>query len=552
MYSASPQCRLRKCSKCSGNTAYFCQSCSCDLCKTCKKSHVYDLKTIDHNVVIYPERFIYIPKQEICLKHSSNVCTKYCQSCEVPVCGSCSEHKACGLKACLCIGKHDIVSLKKTYSAKQHELKETIDIIKIRTLFYKRVLIARINDDFKTCYTEVSLRRSETLTKAKKLKHYLDNVTYYLSKDILFNHLFLITKYLECIQRYEHSYEHSTIEPVQFLSFIKTHGFPNIQENPTFSLQRQFTMPESINRDDVMKSLSKIQVKRRGKRCIKLERQLKLLSDIVLHKRFIVTDVESCCHISCVTLDKVWVSDDKHNVTSINRVGKTLNHSKKLCRNYGSHTVNSMNEFIYIDRNHKIIKLSKDMRKPSILIHGTIHQWKPRSVFCCSRSTGDLLVGLCKGDRGKVARYKHTGELKDTIKYSSTGQEIYKCPNYIIENNNEDVVVSDFSAVVVTDRGGRLRFVYTGYPSDSQLKPHGICTDALSHILVCDETSRTIQMINEDGTFQSRLLIGTSGIFFPRSLSYDVLTHHLLVGSNNNKEISVYQFMTRSYPMSGK
>uniref|UniRef100_K1QSB8 Uncharacterized protein n=1 Tax=Magallana gigas TaxID=29159 RepID=K1QSB8_MAGGI len=57
-------------------------------------------------------------------------------------------------------------------------------------------------------------------------------------------------------------------------------------------------------------------------------------------------------------------------------------------------------------------------------------------------------------------------------------------PNYITENNNGDIAVSDYDAVVVTEREGRHRFSYTGHPAESVLRPRGICTDALSHILV--------------------------------------------------------------------
>eukprot|EP00105_Crassostrea_gigas_P007244 XP_011421427.2 PREDICTED: uncharacterized protein LOC105324072 [Crassostrea gigas] len=150
---------------------------------------------------------------------------------------------------------------------------------------------------------------------------------------------------------------------------------------------------------------------------------------------------------------------------------------------------------------------------------------------------------------GKVTRYNQSGQLTQTIQYHNTGRGLYRLPIYITENNNGDVVVSDSmsDAVVVTERGGRHRFSYTGPPSGSRLVPCGICTDALSHILVCDDKTKTVQMINKDGRFLSHLLTKSQEMGKPWSLSYDVNTHRLWVGSGSwdNKKVCVYRYITR-------
>nr|XP_034319989.1 tripartite motif-containing protein 2-like [Crassostrea gigas] len=175
--------------------------------------------------------------------------------------------------------------------------------------------------------------------------------------------------------------------------------------------------------------------------------------------------------------------------------------------------------------------------------------WVPRCVYW-SPSTGDLLVAMYNNDTktGKVTRYNQSGQLTQTIQYHNTGRGLYSRPHYITENNNGDVVVSDYidimsGAVVVTERGGRHRFSYTGHPSGSVLGPQGICTDALSHILVC--YGRTVQMINKDGQFLSHLLTKSQEMGSPWSLSYDVNTHRLWVGSLDNNKVCVYRYITR-------
>nr|XP_034310359.1 uncharacterized protein LOC117684008 [Crassostrea gigas] len=176
--------------------------------------------------------------------------------------------------------------------------------------------------------------------------------------------------------------------------------------------------------------------------------------------------------------------------------------------------------------------------------------WEPWCVYW-SPSTGDLLVGMYNDDTktGKITRYNQSGQLTQTIQHDNTGRGLYREPYYITENNNGDVVVSVYKnymsgALVVTERGGRHRFSYTGHPSGSGLWPCGICTDALSHILVCDGKTDTVQMINKDGQFLSHLLTKSQEMGEPWGLSYDVNTHRLWVGSRWDSKVFVYRYIT--------
>lgn len=131
---------------------------------------------------------------------------------------------------------------------------------------------------------------------------------------------------------------------------------------------------------------------------------------------------------------------------------------------------------------------------------------------------------------------------------------MYISPSYITENNNGDVVVSDWAraAVVVTDCRGRYRFSYARNPWGFELAPYGMCTDALSHSLVCDFQKNTVHMLDKDGQFLSRLLIRPSGIFAHYTISYDVNTRCLWVGSLNNNRVCVYRYLKRQNFLTGK
>lgn len=141
-------------------------------------------------------------------------------------------------------------------------------------------------------------------------------------------------------------------------------------------------------------------------------------------------------------------------------------------------------------------------------------------------------------------------------------KELYfsSIPKFITENNNGDVVISalnmtsheDKSGVVaVINQNGTSRFIYKGHPQASELRPRGICTDALSHILVCDLKTHSVQMLDKDGKFLSYLLIRPPGIFTPSSLFYDSKTHHLWVGSIDRNTVCVYRYLSRPGNLSG-
>uniref|UniRef100_K1QE00 Tripartite motif-containing protein 3 n=1 Tax=Magallana gigas TaxID=29159 RepID=K1QE00_MAGGI len=555
--TASSPYKVHQCSKCPGDTAYHCVSCPCDLCPQCKENHVKDLQTIDHDVVSHRDKINYIPTQEICVRHPSHVYTKYCEPCQVPACNNCQTHR-----------KHTQIDVITAYKTKRQQHRGTIHTIRSEALFYRPVLLTEIKADVKTCHTEFSPLQSEMLTKAQTLKDLIDKVVYDLLNNVLcyfdFKHRckkqkIKMIRHIVRLRRYEHRYVQPafTFSALQFLSFTKT-ALPQIHLTLHTS---QLSMTESLNKEDVMESLSAIQITERGNQRVGNQCLLKLTSGAELHQSLTLTGVDCCRHISCVTSDRVWVSDWNNNLMLTDTTGVPLHRVKDswsgLYRgNIGSHTVNSESELIYIDRNSNINKLSKDMKTTTTFIERTDSTWEPWCVYW-SPSTGDLLVGMymymynddtkTHKVRGKVTRYNQSGQLTQTIQYNNTGRGLYRGLRYITENNNGDVVVSDFvsGAVVVTERGGRHRFTYTGHPSGSRLWPYGICTDALSHILVCDVITHTVQMINKDGQFLSHLLTKSQEMGGPWGLSYDVNTHRLWVGSEYNKKVCVFRYITR-------
>lgn len=96
--------------------------------------------------------------------------------------------------------------------------------------------------------------------------------------------------------------------------------------------------------------------------------------------------------------------------------------------------------------------------------------------------------------------------------------------------------------------GNQDRFSYTGPSSRSRLEPRGICTDPLSNILVCDNVSESVHVIDKEGQFQSFLRLNTN----PKKeeldivgLSYNVHSQQLWIGSQDSK-ICVLRYFKKS------
>jgi hypothetical protein len=355
------------------------------------------------------------------------------------------------------------------------------------------------------------------------------------------------------IQNYEDRYEQSANCAVQFLVFIKTSCVPQIKDSPNPQQHLLLSLTEGCNMEDVsqlLRGIPEIQMST-GKRQIGIEECVKLMSTPVQHASVCVTGVNDVWHISRVTSNRVWVNS-YHNLILTDTTGVTIHRVTGIPSLWyiGLHTVNSCGELIYIDSKCNINKLSTDNTTVTTLLEYT-SPWIPRCVYC-SPTTGQLMVAMYNRGTGKVILYSDQLHPVQTVQHDNTGHSLYRLPGYITENKNGDIIVSDYyHGVVVTERGGRHRFSYTGPPSGSRLNPRGICTDALSHILVCDVRTHTVQMIDKDGHFLSLLLTQQHGIYRPNSMNYDDKTHLLWVKSYNNT-VCVYRYIQRRYSVTGK
>lgn len=577
MDSSASQYMIRHCFQCENDAEIFCASCSCNMCFLCNERHAFDMHTKNHVIMIYREKFNHIPLTETCVRHPGTVYEMYCESCKSSVCKFCKtlkKHKR---------GKHQHIDIRKAYETKRKELTGTIQTIRSESLFYRLALMAEIRDDITK--TLLKIFHCQSSIKCKQTKDLIDVVMkseYTKYKSLLRSELgeqaSEMKKNLAYIQSYEMRYENLATRPLQYISFLKK----TLLIKLNLTQPSHLTMNDSFKTNYVIDTLMKIHVKESKRQQIGNERlkelipspvpqspqihammphpsnvlQLTQIPPLVLLHSLTVTGVKRCCNISCVTSDQLLVSNDKHDLVLINTKGDILHRLKNLCDGYGVHTLSPEKDLIYIDKNYNIKQLSKNMKKETTIayVNRTSSKWRPRCIHL-SPSTGDLLVGMYGYGIWTNHETQYYRPRQPTIKIQYVNKWLRKLtePIYITENKNGDVVVCDNwnSAVVVIMPEGKRRFSYTGPPLGSGFRPCGICTDELSHILVCDAYTKSVQMITECGQFLSYLLIIPQEIIEPLCMSYDANTRYLWIGSFINNKVCVYEYKTRQSASTG-
>lgn len=546
---------VRQCPLCSGDTTFTCLSCKCEMCNQCKEIHCTNQKTMDHKVVLYRDKLKCRKQQEIYVRPPDSFYEEFlCNMSDLSFYFNCMEYV--------------YIEIMKLRNEKQPPQRQIIHTIRREILLNRHFLYREIKSCVKICIRKGSLYQQDVSNKTLRLKKHLEKAL----RHVNFKHRCKkqsrkMNMHIASIQKYEDRFEQSAFSPVQFLRNKSIVSM--IQDSPILTIHtNRLFMNEALNKKDVMEPLSAFHITERGKRYEGNKHPLKLMPCPELHNSFTIKNVFGLVHVSFLTSNRVWVSERQQNLIMTNTKGDFLYQRKDLCNSINSvglHTLNGEGDLIYIDNKYNINKLSKYMIRSTPFIQTTDSTWTPLCV-CWSPSTGDILVGMSTAfflldisdtnpRTGKISRYNQAGQLIQTMQHNNKGLNLYRGPIFITENNNGDAVVSDFDiysgTVVVTKCGGIQHYFYTGHPFGSGIWPCGLCTDALSHILVYDYLTQTVQMLDEYGQFLSHLLIRPSGIFSPHILSYDVNTHRLLVGSWDHNKIYVYNYLSRQEALKG-
>ncbi|XP_048766437.2 uncharacterized protein LOC125673711 [Ostrea edulis] len=209
--------------------------------------------------------------------------------------------------------------------------------------------------------------------------------------------------------------------------------------------------------------------------------------------------------VSCLSDEEFWTIAEDEIIRLHNLQGQLLTSIQTESGHKAwDIAVTQEGNLVYTDPDKGTVNLVKNKQIQTLF---TLQGWKPR--YICITSTGDLLVTMRSKDykQSKIMRYSDSKETQ-TIQFDDQGRPLYSCgtsPRFICENRNGDICVADneAKAVVVVNQSGKLRFRYTGHPSNTKqsFDPVGITTDSQSHILTAEFTYHLIHMVDQDGQF---------------------------------------------------
>ncbi|XP_061182649.1 uncharacterized protein LOC133190999 [Saccostrea echinata] len=533
------ECGIENCER---NREFYCNPCHQPMCKQCRDEHLRSPETKYHEVVLYQLRKRQLPKEK-CKIHPTKDIELLCKECQVLICSTCtttSEHRC-----------HTFTDsrpiLEEMFSNCQGEMTKIYEYF----LPTSKDLQKEICEDLSGIKILMDSIRSSTKAEAENLKCMVDTIDDETLNDYITYLNGVVEEFATCVSSTKLFSTFSSEEP-------KIQPIPET----TKPITPEFTTGQ-YNKEDVVKLLGYMNVpnKEEKKREIRpmivqphvtsstptsdhLEENIhqKSVSPSVTKVRDLdIPSLKNACHLSIGKSGKskiLWISDQFGNLVQTDLQGNQLQ-KRKTSGGYGYHTLSLEGDLMFTDKDNKVIKkMTPDNDVTKFIKTG---DWKPISIHF-SHINGDILVGMVLYGEAKVTRYNSAGKETKNIQRNAVGQNLYSYPHYITENIDGDICTSDRNkGVVVLDKFGQLRFSYTGQASN--FSPLGICTDVSGHILVCDDISHTIHLLEQDSQFLSFLITPKQKIslFKPCGMCMDD-ENNLYIGQEYQK-VTVYKYL---------
>ncbi|XP_056004020.1 E3 ubiquitin-protein ligase TRIM71-like [Ostrea edulis] len=488
-----------------------CEVCNINLCKACVGEHLSD-STKQHHVMPFLQRKS-TPNYPKCPKHANDLCKHYCEDCDIPVCITCVSS-----------GKH-----------KGHKLSEFLDKLNSKTQSLQKdleELETRIYPQYKEMASNVQTEKAEIETNYGKLTTAAEQEGEILHREItvIVNQRKsaiqeMKNKHLSTLNKNTDKITQKMAELKQIMSDLRSILKSNdVSLTSTYkSRNSEFrTLPPKVRAtlpsftpqkikkdqlDEMFGSLSPLSINTEHGDTMKSAEAVssppvKPLLDEPRLTATIDTGYRELVSVSCLSEDQVWTRGENETMKLLNLQSKLLTSIQTKSGNapWGI-AVTRDGDLVYTDYHNNTVNLIKNKKIQTVI---TLQGWEPLNV-CCTAGN-DLLVTMDSDDykQSKVVRYSGSTE-KQSIQFDDQGRPLYSSgyTKYISENRNLDICVADIGAVVVVNQSGKLRFRYTGHPSNTEqsFEPVGITTDSQSHILIADCNNNVIHILDQDGQF---------------------------------------------------
>ncbi|XP_056004197.1 E3 ubiquitin-protein ligase TRIM36-like [Ostrea edulis] len=485
-----------------------CERCDINLCQTCVGKHLSD-SSIRHKVVLYKYRKSL--NYSKCPHHADELCKHYCEKCDIPVCSTCvssSKHEG-----------HDMSDILEKLSTKTESLQKDLD--ELETRIYPRY--EEMASDVQTEKAQLETNYGELTTIADQQGEILHREITAIVNQRKSDIQEMKNKHLSTLNKNTDEITQKMAELKQIMSDLKSILKSNYvsltstyksrnSEYRTLPPKVRVTAPslsaQKINKDqlnEMFGSLSPLSINTEHGDTIKSAEAVssppvKPLLDEPRLTAAIDTGYKYLHSVSCLSEDQVWTCGNNKTMKLLNLQSELLTSIQTKSGNRPEDiAVTRDGDLVYTDPINKTINLIKNKQIQTVI---TLQGWYP--LYVCSTASDDLLVTMNSDDRKqyKVVRYSSSTE-KQSIQFDDQGRPLYSSAYYISENKNLDICVADTRAVVVVNQSGKLRFRYTGHPSNTELSfnPIDITTDSQSRILTADYDNDRIHILDQDGQF---------------------------------------------------
>ncbi|XP_056006543.1 uncharacterized protein LOC130050450 [Ostrea edulis] len=526
-----------ECDICKQPVSFFCRRCGVNLCDPCVPVHLRIKSKTGHDVVDYASRDDI--DTSTCDSHPQNECSVYCQMCDVPICTVCvlNKHKShemselsnkieelmktimkenerlqkykCELEKILDHTTQRLPSLSKLYQHKKDEVTS-------RGEEWHR----QIDKTVKTLHQELDDMQKEHESLLQKQKRELEEILGKVDETntatMKLNNSQNVIEMKRLIPMIEKQETPSEITQYSFPVFYKCEiddnylksyfGYiENIQE-------RKISLPRLISEDAVISNHKILEVP-------------KVITAIDTGFPASGKHNDRLYDIAVIDDNRVWMGGASQTLKLFDFQGNLHDTVTITTRGMYLTVYNKQVVYTVSGSNNTVYRVAADKTIQTMFTTG---EWTPRGIT--STASDDLLVCLHKDDQYKVVRYSGTGTVLQEIQYDSQGQPLYGKTNYITENVNGDIIVTDWkkNAVIAVDRLGIFRFSFSG--RDTQFIGCCVTTDPAGHVIITDLRDK-IHMLDRDGRFL-RYIIPDQGINKPRSVCI-VGDGEMFVGENN-------------------
>ncbi|XP_056008617.1 uncharacterized protein LOC125664128 [Ostrea edulis] len=490
-----------------------CELCNVSLCKACVGEHLSD-SSKKHNVVSFLHRKS-TPSYPKCPKHPHKHSELYCEKCDIPVCSTCVSKKHKGHNLCDFLEKlgskteslqKDLEELETRIYPKYEEMASEIQIKKSKLQTNYGKLTTAADQQGEVLHREITAivnqRKSDIQEMKNKHVAALDK-----NRDEITQRITEFRKIIEDLKKILNTKDGS------LTSTYKSRNGEFRQLPPKVRVILPSFSPSKIDEDHLSKmvgSMSSLTITTEKQGYIIKSTEavssppVKPLLDEPRVTATIDSGYNTLYSVNCLSEEQVWTCGNNKSMNLLNLQSKLLTSIQTKSGNWPQDiAVTRDGNLVYIDYKNKTVNLVKKKKIRTVI---TLQGWEPLNV--CNTSSDDLLVTMISEDReqSKVVRYSGFTETQ-TIQFDDQDRPLYLSGNlkYISENRNLDICVADWaaSAVVVVNQLGKLRFRYTGHPSNTKksFNPIGITTDSQSHILTADNYNDRIHILDQDGQF---------------------------------------------------